>query len=830
MRLDFPNLLTPFVGRSTELHDVVQRLADPTCRLLTLVGSGGVGKTRLALQVMSQTSPADGVFFVDLQPVTTADFLIPAIVDALKLPLVSSSSLVLQLQNYLATRHILLLLDNFEHLLPQVHLVTELLSAAPNLKLLVTSREALNLQEEWLYPITGLSFPQDDEGETTATYEAVQLFVERVQRIQPDFSLVQERKGVIRICQLVAGMPLALELAAPWTKTLPCMAIATEIQHSLDFLTTKLCNFPQRHSSIQAVFDQSWQMLTAAEQAVFQRLAVFRGGFQRQAAEVVAEATLSSLSALVDKSLVQREPDGRYHLHELLRQYAQERLETSADTAVYTYTQHSTYYADFLHQRQRAILGRNGHKVLQEITDELDNIRTAWQAAIHSNNSGNLRRVAFTYYIYCDMQGRYRESVDAFEQALQAFGDWHTESHPNMDLIIVRLYLGWAYIRLGRLDEVETILKQSHELFCRFNQPPPAIFASDPQLGLALLALIRGEYDRATELAGKLRHYFEDNREDYNLCVAYYILANAALGLGKYDTAWTYGRQAYHIAQKTEVIWFVGYTLSDLGTIARARGEYAQAQHYYQESYVIKETLNDPEGIASTLYGLGKTAWLQGDYRHAKQIFQRSLTLYQDMHDQGGLARVYNGLGNVACSLGDHASAQHYFHQALHIAVMIHFTPVILAILVSIGDWYNQRGQTNRAAILLTLAQTHPAISGENRTRAQQLLAKIKPTVVTKTADLEQVTTDLLLELTEEMFFPATSSLDPTSAPIEPLTERELEVLQLLAQGLTNPQIAKQLIIAIGTVKSYTGQIYRKLGVRNRTLAVLRARELHLIL
>ena len=275
---------TPFIGRTAEVSEITGLLTDPNCCLLTLVGLGGIGKTRLAIQAARQLQAhfTHGVHFVPLQPVRSANFLVSAIADALDKPLPGPAEPETQLSNYLHDKEILLILDNFEHLLPQggAEQLTRILSRAPKLKLLVTSREVLNLQEEWLYPVRGLPFPKNGQTDRLETYDAVRLFVERAQRVRRDFALAEEQAGVVRICHLVEGMPLALEIAASWTKTVSCEVIAGEIERNFNFLTTELRNMPERHRRMQAIFDQSWKLLTTAEQDVFKQLSVFQGGFR----------------------------------------------------------------------------------------------------------------------------------------------------------------------------------------------------------------------------------------------------------------------------------------------------------------------------------------------------------------------------------------------------------------------------------------------------------------------------------------------------------------------------------------------------------------------
>jgi predicted ATPase len=282
---DFMFPYTSFIGREKEFNDIKRLLSQPDCRLLTLVGPGGIGKTRLALQLvaMNKDAFARGAFVVYLQPLRSVEFFVPAVADTLGFSLSGKEPPLVQLGRYLSNKEALIILDNFEHLPEAADQLSTLLPFTPLVKYLITSREALNLQEEWLYPVDGLTFPTElDAVSDATTYDAVQLFNERAQRVHADFSPSKEAGAINRICRLVGGMPLALELAAAWCKTLNCQEIAEEIQGGLEFLTTRLRNMSDRHHSIQTVFDQTWQRLTGREQDVFMRLSVFRGGMRLQ--------------------------------------------------------------------------------------------------------------------------------------------------------------------------------------------------------------------------------------------------------------------------------------------------------------------------------------------------------------------------------------------------------------------------------------------------------------------------------------------------------------------------------------------------------------------
>ncbi len=380
---------TPFVGRSHELAHLAQRLADPACRLLTLVGLGGFGKTRLAMRLGEISLEmedlfGDGVFLVAMDGLESANLVVPAIAAALQFTFYEQQEQSSQLLNHLANKRLLLILDNADQLLTG-GLVEEVLTRAPQVKILATSREALNLQQEWFYPIDGLAV-MDKESEAgdedkAGVADAVRLFQQSARRANPDFDLDRERVHVQRICRLVDGAPLGIELAAAWLKALSCEQIARELEQSLDFLSTSLRNIPDRHRSMRVVLEQTWHYLSAEEQRVFRRLSIFAGGFRADAAQAVAEASLRMLASLVEKSVLHLAQDGRYRIHSLLRQLAAEKLAGDPSELAAAQARHSTVYMAFLRDRQLSIAGPDQKRVLVEVEEEMDNIRVAWSHA-----------------------------------------------------------------------------------------------------------------------------------------------------------------------------------------------------------------------------------------------------------------------------------------------------------------------------------------------------------------------------------------------------------------------------------------------------------------
>lgn len=311
---NLPAQTTSFIGREEELTLIEQYLSNPACRLLTIIGLGGIGKTRLALQAAATTDQfRQGICFVGLASISSPDFLISTIASALNFPLYGRGDPKTQLINYLGDKEMLLVLDNFEHLISGAGLLVEILQRAPHLKMVVTSRERLSLQEEWILDLQGLTFPEGEEMVLLENYSAVRLFLQRAQQVQADFWLrYLDKPAVVQICRLVEGMPLGIELAAAWIRTFSCREIAVEIEKNYDFLTTSLQNIPKRHHSLQAVFEHSWGLLSEEERKVFSQLSVFWGGFSRKSAEQVVGASAFLLSALVDKSLLRRTDTDRY--------------------------------------------------------------------------------------------------------------------------------------------------------------------------------------------------------------------------------------------------------------------------------------------------------------------------------------------------------------------------------------------------------------------------------------------------------------------------------------------------------------------------------------
>jgi predicted ATPase/DNA-binding SARP family transcriptional activator len=438
---NLPAPYTPFVGRETELAEIGARLRDRNCRLLTLVGPGGSGKTRLALEAATDVLYADqgcgfthGVYFVSFAPLQSPEAIVPAVAQAIGFAFRAGSDGRQQLLNYLHGKSMLLILDNVEHLLAQHGLgersmdrdgegvVTDILQAAPNVKIMTASRARLNVRGEYLLPIGGMRYPETppEALSEAGRYSAIQLFLTRARQMRPDFQwATDDLAHVVRICQLVEGMPLAILLGAAWMRMLSPAEIAAQIEQSLDFLQDDTSDAPKRQRSMRATFDHSWHLLTEREREVFRGLSTFSGGFTHAAAQQVVGATLRELRTLVDSSMLVCGLAGRYEVHELLRQYGNERLVQAPGEEKTIRNRHCAYYAAFLQGREAQLIGREQVKALAEIEAEIGNVRAAWDWAVAQVRIEDIDRSLGSLAEFYHMRARFYEGEEAFARAAQ---------------------------------------------------------------------------------------------------------------------------------------------------------------------------------------------------------------------------------------------------------------------------------------------------------------------------------------------------------------------------------------------------------------------------
>lgn len=651
-----------FVGRAEEIGLVHQRLAAPECRLLTLVGSGGSGKTALASEVgwrvaLEHVGPfPQGAYFVPLAGVSAAGSdesglnpVVTAAAEALGFTFSGSRPPREQLADYLQDKSLLLIFDNFEHLIASERdVVRWLLSRTNALQILVTSRERLNVAEEWTVSVGGL--PVSDQ--------ATQLFVQRARRVVAGFALGEAdhqctETAVAAICRLIHGLPLGIELAASWVRMLSCPEIAQEIQHSVDFLQTSLHDAPPRHQSLRAVFDYSWNLLNTGDRRVLRQLAVFRGPFDRDAAQTVTQASLPALTALVDRSLLQRRdgPGGvQYELLEVVRQYAAEKLAEAGTEETAVRTRHAHHYLGWLRTRAPALRSLEQQVALTELVQRIENLRTAWAWTVRQGDAAalddGLDALSQLYY----MRSWFPEGTHVFEQAAQRLAGQHAV--PTTAALWPRLIVqqGWFTFLEGRTQAGRDLLEQGLERL-RAAGDAPALAQALNYLAVATYTL--GDPVAAQAPAQEALAISEAAGDRAGTAVANNVLSQIAYLRGDYAAARRHSEASLTLEQATGNRWSMGFSLTNLGRAAYAQGDYAAAESRFREGLAIREALEDRRGQALCWRYLGDTAVAQDDLSAAAAAYARSRAFFRDIGSQASVAAVSVRLGRVAQAAGE---------------------------------------------------------------------------------------------------------------------------------------------------------------------------------
>lgn len=773
---NLPPQPTPFFGREKELAEITELLEDPICQLLTLVGPGGIGKTRLALQAAAEKIEAFsyGVYFVPLASLSSANFLIPTIAESLKFSFYSREDPKVQLLNYLREKEMLLILDNFEHLVEGAGLLSDILAHAPQVKILVTSQERLNLQREWVLEIEGLKVPAGKRLNGVEGYSAVELFLQSARRVHPGFSLSEpEKPCVVRICQFVEGMPLGIELASGWVRALSCTEIAAELEDNLDLLATSLRDVPERHRSLQAVLDYSWTLLSEDERQVLRKLSVFRGGYRREAAAKVAEASLLHLSTLVDKSFLRRDASGRYEMLELLRQCTEEKLNKVPQEKKKTQDHHCEYYAEWLHQREEHLKRGKQIETLKEIGEEIENVREGWRWAVEQGKQKAIEKSLESLFLFYEMRSWFQEGEETFEKAAErlaeaAAGKGETEKNILLGKVLARQ--GRFCERISRYEKARALLQESLAIFRRspvalkdrFDTRKEMAFSLN-QLGnvahsqgqytqakqlyqeslticraindrwgiaaalhnLSYVAYLQGEYPEARQLCQESLTTFKEIGDQRAIAFCLNNLGNVAHALGEYKEAQQLYRETLTTCRELGYQWGVARARNRLGDVARMLGECAKAEQLCQKSLTICREIGYQWGIAYSLNELGNIARERGAYMEAKQLYQESLAICREADNRRGIVVSLKHLGNVAHALGEYQESRAYFHDALKTASEIRATPRVLDILVGMATLLAEEGEKEQAVELLTVACHHSASDKRTRDKAKPLLSEL---------------------------------------------------------------------------------------------------------
>lgn len=632
------------LGREEELAALDELLADPAHRLITIVGPGGVGKTCLAIAAAGANASAfaDGAVYLPLASVHDASLLPTTLLAALELTPQPDRQPEEQLIAYLKDREILLVLDNLEHLLAGVGLLARLIRETNAVTLLATSRERLALRAEWLFDLGGLAVPALDSssGELAAS-AAVSLFVQRARQVQRRFRLEAEAEAVASICRVVEGLPLALELAASATRQQPCAAIAAALETGIATLSSDLHDLPERQRSLQAAFSYSWQLLTPGEQQVLRRLSVFRGGFEEAEAAAVAGATMPQLHALCDKSLLRRAGEGRFDMHELIRQYAANHM-AAAGEAEATHRRHLEAMLALAQRAEPQLTGAEQQQWLDRLEREHNNMRAALAWGLAHGQIGPTAALGGALVRFWWRRDYLREGREWLGQLLHGMSENGVE--PTSHAGVLKGLAALAH-RQGDFEEAQHYYQQELTMRRALGSPPELVAAMS---NLAATWSQQGRYGEAEGLLQACVALDREQNDSYGLAHDLGSLGLSKLRQGFYAEAHGLLSESLALHRQHEDTFSVALTLANLGSAAHGLGDIAALGRYTEEALSLMRTLNNSYNSAIALENLAYVYRAVGDKARCTATLQESLTIFLEMGSRDNLLSV---VGTIAVTV-----------------------------------------------------------------------------------------------------------------------------------------------------------------------------------
>lgn len=840
---NLPVSLTPFIGRQVEIEAVGQLIGNPAVRLITLYGTAGTGKTRLGLAVAEQlkTRFADGVFFVNLAPLNRPEAGLAAIAQALGIQDHSQLSSLRKIQNHLQKRQVLLILDNFEHMADLGAAVSELLQAAPRLKVLVTSRMVLHLYGESVYNVPTLKLSEDTSLDSLSHNEAVRLFVQHASMVNPEFKLNEANAGVVAaLCAQLEGLPLAIELAAARCNVFTPQNLLDRLAQTsgtrFEILNGGFANLPARHQSLGEALDWSYQLLCEDEQRLFRKLGVFVASFSLSAAVALDggnTATLETLISLLNNSLLKQVEAApgeelRFAMLETIREYALSKLAEAGELEE-ARSAHSRYFIEMTETGADQLKTPDQLNWLKRLAADHPNILSALDYLIETGETEEAFRLGGSIWLVWWRWGLLNQGRQWLLRLL-ALDRTHIEK-----VWQAKVLDGMAYLTLHQSDfrTAETYFEQSLAIW---RETGANKFLGRAMSGLAGTHRTLGNYHKALNLNYECLALFRELGETVSEADSLANIGWQLMERGNYEPVLPMLQEALASHSAINYLPGIGRTRVYLGDYYWRKNDPAQAIEYLEEGITLLREVNNRIQLPSGLFRLGLVYLCQGDLARAGKVLEETVEIAEEMNKTLDLTYAYSNLGLLRMVQNNLAEAETLFRKSLSLRDEIGQLEGVLWAMEGLAVVALKQGRSGEAqelmeeARLLRQAIDAPVLphtikfilpkllnfqTGDNLTSRH---ARAKPPVAVRS-----------------MPIPAVPALDPglssyiDSDAVIGLSSREKEVLKLLAEGHSNNQIARILIISPGTVNNHLSSIYSKLGVNSRTAAVRYAHDYSLI-
>jgi len=843
-----PVQLTPLIGREQDAASAAALLRKPEVRLLTMSGTAGIGKTRLALQVAADLLEdfADGVYFVSLAPISDPNLVLATMAQTLSLKVSGNETVAECLSAFLQKKHLLLVLDNFEQVMAAASQVLELLAACPQLKLLVTSREILHLRAEQQFSVPPLAFPDLKhlpDSDTLAQYPAVKLFIQRAQAVKHDFQVGPANAAIIaEICTRLDGLPLALELAAARIKLLSPRALLARLDRRFQVLTGGARDLPERQRTLRATIEWSYDLLSAQEQRLFRCLAVFVGGCTLEAVEAVCRAldnaetnVFEAVTSLMDKSFVQQREEAhdepRLLLLETVHEYAWEALAAHEEVEAMRGA-HAAYYLRMAEEAEHGLISPEQEQWLERLEREQENLRAALAWLIEQGELETPLRFATALWRFWSLHGHQREGYSILEHLLAAAG-------AGAGALRARALIGAGVLtgELGQHVQAEALCTEGLQLFRELEDRQGTILAL---WALGKITDKKNQYAAARTWAEEALALSREVGDAWGMATSLETVTLLAMEEGRYGEAGALAEELLWRSKQVGNSRGVTIALLSLGEATFLVGDLVQGQAFLTECLAQTRATGNVLFMAHVLFWLGYVTCLQGEYPTASALIEEGMTYAQHVGDREAYWWWYTGRALVAFEQSDYPEARTLLVECLTILNQWEYSyPLFVTLSLDLlGEVTAALGEPAWAARLWGAAQS------VRRTDA------IPPLPPVFRSSYEQYVTIVREKLGEEAFQaalaegramtpeqalaarePTTSPPLTKTAPAYPagLTAREVEVLHLVAQGMTNAQIAQQLTISLHTVNAHVRSIFNKLDVKSRNAVTRFALEHKLV-